>query len=389
MEIIEELSQRLKKLGELGLKHELDIIFVYFDEYNMADAHYFTNIWTQFERGFATFTVSTGKVCFLVGPETAEFVKVYRPFLESRIISLLLAPGAAYPNTNAEEVSDVVKDLVGRKPKRIGLVGSGSIPFYLYESLNFLATEIVDISSDVQRARQIKSNGEINDIKKAYQIADEGLKALLNKLSPGLTETALAGIGEEAMRAAGAEGYGISTILTSGRHTNSIFGRPSSQQLNDSLIMIGISPRFNGYCASLGIPATIGKVSAESLAFVKNMLDIYHTIEAVLEAGKMASEIYVISREELARYKLEKFQIYGAINSLGLFESEPPFLSKDPDWELEPGMILSIDLAVFHPKLFGIRFKSGYLITQKGFSPLSGFFDTACKIVTKHSSQAT
>ena len=154
---------------------------------------------------------------------------------------MLLAPGAAYPNTNAEEVSDVVKDLVGRKPTRIGLVGSGSIPFYLYESLNFLATEIVDISSDVQRARQIKSNGEINDIKKAYQIADEGLKALLNKLSPGLTETALAGIGEEAMRAAGAEGYGISTILTSGRHTNSIFGRPSSQQLNDSLIMIGIS----------------------------------------------------------------------------------------------------------------------------------------------------
>ena len=33
MEIIEELSQRLKKLGELGLKHDLDIIFVYFDEY--------------------------------------------------------------------------------------------------------------------------------------------------------------------------------------------------------------------------------------------------------------------------------------------------------------------------------------------------------------------
>ena len=268
-------------------------------------------------------------------------------------------------------------------------MGSGSIPFYLYESLNFLATEIVDISSDVQRARQIKSNGEINNIKKAYQIADEGLKALLNKLSPGLTETALAGIGEEAMRAAGAEGYGISTILTSGRHTNSIFGRPSSQQLNDSLIMIGISPRFNGYCASLGIPATIGKVSAESLAFVKNMLDIYHAIEDVLEAGKMASEIYEISRQELARYKLEKFQIYGAINSLGLFESERPFLSKDPDWVLEPGMILSIDLAVFHPKLFGIRFKSGYLITQQGVSPLSGFFETACKIVTKYSSQTT
>ena len=40
MEIIEELSQRLKKLDELGLKHELDIIFVYFDEYNFVNKFY-------------------------------------------------------------------------------------------------------------------------------------------------------------------------------------------------------------------------------------------------------------------------------------------------------------------------------------------------------------
>ena len=379
-----ELRERWKKLAQIGREKDLDLILVYFDEYNMADGYYLTNIWTQFERGLVAIAVATGEACLLVGPETANFVMTHAPELESRVVSLFLAWGAAYPNTQWVDTEQALADLVGRRPGRIGLVGSDCLPVGLYQSLSSMVDEIVDITDIARRSRQIKSASEIDSIRRAYRIADAGLEAMLDGVRPGMSETALAGVGEAAMRAAGAEGYAYSTILTSQGRTNSVFGRPTSRRLDDgSFSMIGISPRYQGYCASLGIPLTVGEVSHEQREYVQNLFTVYKSIEARLAPGLMASELYYDSRRELAKYNLEGGQIYGVVHSCGLLEAEAPFLCPEPDWEFQPGMILLIDLAIFHPRLWGIRWESGYLISQTGAEQLSGYFDTACEIALR------
>ncbi|MCY3779369.1 MAG: Xaa-Pro peptidase family protein [Chloroflexi bacterium] len=381
---ITELRQRWNKLAQVGGENDLDLILVYFDEYNMADACYLTNIWTQFERGLVAISLPSGDPCLLVGPETANYVMTHTPELESRVVSLFLAWGAAYPNTHWEDTADVLADLAGGPPRRIGLVGGGFLPLSLYQALSSMTGEIVDITDSVHRARQIKSASEIDKIRTAYRIVDAGLEAMLNGVTPGMTETALAGIGEAAMRAAGAEGYAYSTILTSQERTNSVFGRPTQRPLDDgSFIMIGISPRYQGYAASLGVPLTVGPVPQKQRDYIRDLFTIYQSIEAQLRPGLMASELYHSSRRELARYDLEKHQIYGVVHSCGLLEAEAPFLCPDPDWQFQPGMVLLIDLAIFHPQLWGIRWESGYLITDDGAEQLSAYFDTAADIVLR------
>ena len=382
MAALAELRQRWNKLAQVGMEKDLDLILVYFDEYNMADVCYLTNIWTQFERGLVAIAVATGEPCLLVGPETANFVMTHMPELDSRVISLFLAWGAAYPNTKWEDTAEALADLAGGPPRRIGLVGSGFLPVTLYQSLSSMVEEIVDITDSVHRARQIKSESEIDKIKTAYRIVDTGLEAMLDGVRPGMTETALAGVGEAAMRAAGAEGYAYSTILTSQERTNSVFGRPTTRRLDDgSFIMIGISPKYQGYCASLGVPLTVGAVPQEQRDYIRDLFTVYKSIEAQLGPGVMASELYYSSRRELAKYNLEKHQIYGVVHSCGLLEAEAPFLCPDPDWEFQPGMVLLIDLAIFHPRLWGIRWESGYLISETGAEHLSAYFDRACDIV--------
>jgi len=71
----------------------------------------------------------------------------------------------------------------------------------------------------------------------------------------------------------------------------------------------------------------------------------------------------------------------GGIFYARLLEAEAPFLCPDPDWEFQPGMVLLIDLAIFHPQLWGIRWESGYLISENGAEQLSRYFDKACDIV--------
>lgn len=379
---IGELRERWDKLAQAGQEANLDLILVYFDEYNMADACYLTNIWTQFERGLVAISVPSGDPCMLVGPETAHFVMTHMPELECRVVSLFLAWGAAYPNTSWEDTAAVLTDLAGGQPRRIGLVGSGFLPLTLYQALSSMTGEIVDITDSVHRARQIKSASEIDKIKTAYQFVDAGLEAMLNGVTPGMSEAALAGVGEAAMRAAGAEGYAYSTILSSQERTNSVFGRPTQRPLdNGSFITIGISPKFQGYCASLGVPLTVGAVPQAQRDYIRDLFTVYQSIEKQLRPGLMASELYYSSRRELARYDFEKHQIYGVVHSCGLLEAEAPFLCPDPDWEFQPGMVLLIDLAIFHPQLWGIRWESGYLITDDGAEQLSAYFDTACDIV--------
>ena len=388
MAALAELQQRWKQLAQVGVENDLDLILVYFDEYNMADACYLTNIWTQFERGLVAIPVASAEACLLVGPETANFVMTHMPELDSRVISLFLAWGAAYPNTKWEDTAEALADLAGGPPRRIGLVGSGFLPVTLYQSLSSMTEEIVDITDSVHRARQIKSASEIDKIRTAYRIVDAGLEAMLSGVTPGMTEAALAGVGEAAMRAAGAEGYAYSTILSSQERTNSVFGRPTQRPLDDgSFITIGISPKYQGYCASLGVPLTVGAVPQEKRDYIRDLHSVYRSIEAQLRPGLMASELYHDSRRELAKYDLEKHQIYGVVHSCGLLEAEAPFLCPDPDWEFQPGMVLLIDLAIFHPQLWGIRWESGYLITETGAEHLSAYFDTACDIVLQRLEQ--
>ena len=382
MAALAELQQRWKQLAQVGVDNDLDLILIYFDEYNMADACYLTNIWTQFERGLVAIPVASAEACLLVGPETANFVITHMPELDSRVISLFLAWGAAYPNTKWEDTAEALADLAGGPPRRIGLVGSGYLPVTLYQALSSMAEEIVDITDSLHRARQIKSASEIDKIRTAYRIVDAGLEAMLNGVTPGMTEAALAGVGEAAMRAAGAEGYAYSTILSSQERTNSVFGRPTQRPLDDgSFIAIGISPKYQGYCASLGIPLTVGAVPQDKRDYIRDLHTVYRSIETQLRPGLMASELYHDSRRELAKYDLDKHQIYGVVHSCGLLEAEAPFLCPDPDWEFLPGMVLLIDLAIFHPQLWGIRWESGYLITETGAEHLSAYFDKACDIV--------
>ena len=139
MAAIRELRQRWEMLAQVGLEKNLDLILVYFDEYNMADACYLTNIWTQFERGLVAIAVDSAEPCLLVGPETANFVMTHMPELESRVISLFLAWGRRL-SEHANGKTQPRRWRIWRGSSRVGLglVGSGFLP------LDALSVLIVD-----------------------------------------------------------------------------------------------------------------------------------------------------------------------------------------------------------------------------------------------------
>ena len=207
-----------------------------------------------------------------------------------------------------------------------------------------------------------------------------------------MTEAALAGLGEGAMRAAGAEGYAYSTILSSQERTNAVFGRPTQRKLEDgSFITIGISPKKKiPRLLRLSWRAADDRGGAASPARLYprpvHCLQIDRSAAAPRADGERALPFLAAGARQIRFGKSIRFT--ALCIPAACSRAEAPFLCPDPDWEFQPGMVLLIDLAIFHPRLWGIRWESGYLITEAGAEHLSNYFDTAAEIVLQRAAQA-
>ena len=92
----------------------------------------------------------------------------------------------------------------------------------------------------------VKDDDEITRIRAAAKVADAGMKAAVEAVRPGLTESQVAGEAEYAMRQAGAEEF-WRTYVSSGPRTNIAHGLPTLRKLQaGDLVMIDVHPIVNG-----------------------------------------------------------------------------------------------------------------------------------------------
>jgi Xaa-Pro dipeptidase len=128
--------------------------------------------------------------------------------------------GLANHVPNAREVSDVpVIEWGGYRPaekivdwlrgvRRAGLVGVNAkfgvgMPYEHYLALRDRMPEPVDVTAAFQRLRLVKSEEEIQWLRRAAELTDLGMRALAEETRPGMTEVELVALAEGAYRPRG------------------------------------------------------------------------------------------------------------------------------------------------------------------------------------------
>ncbi len=216
---------------------DLDLIFVYGDEYRKENLRYVCNFWPMFERG-AMLLGRTGNPIVLCAPEGEQVAREMSVWEDIRLVQDLEAvtvpdkidyPLAVYTSfaTLAEEF---------RKEgslNRLGVVGLGDMPAGLTESVRkSFDCEIIDIASVLYEMRVKKTPDEIACLKEAARLAEIGVRAMMAEDLIGKTERYAASIAEGAARAAGAEAV-IFTVFGSGDRSARIIGRPENKIIED------------------------------------------------------------------------------------------------------------------------------------------------------------
>ena len=120
-----------------------------------------------------------------------------------------------------------------------------------------------DCTHILSELRMVKEPEEIERIRGAARVADAGMKAAVEAVKAGVTESQVAAAAEYAMRQAGAEEFWRSYVC-SGPRTNIAHGLPTNRKLQKGdLVMIDIHPIVDGYSADICRTVCVGQPTAE------------------------------------------------------------------------------------------------------------------------------
>ncbi|MCI8557466.1 MAG: aminopeptidase P family protein [Lachnospiraceae bacterium] len=373
----EEYPVRWEKVRKIMKEHDLDMILTYSDEratYGNAYARYYADLQTHFEPALVLFLQDRDPL-LLVGPETDGYARERSAVKDIVVLSEFSAEDEDYPFSVVVPLKEILNQYIPGGPKKVGFAPKVHMGAAIYEAmLNACSpAKIIEADKLIEPMRGIKSESEIAVICKAYEIAELGMQAAIKAVRPGITERELAAEAEYVMRKAGAEGYGIDPIISSGPNAKHILARTTTRVIEENdAVVITLAPRYEGYHGAIARTILLGNPKPEVKAAVEAMIHAQETCSKNLIPGNVGSEVEAMGRKIMAEAGYEKNFMYSGLHSVGVIEFEPPILGPSSTTVIEKNMVISIDIPLFEDDTVGgMRLEEGYLITEDGPKQMS------------------
>ncbi len=355
----------------------LDAALVHANEADFANVRYLSEYWPTFESA-GVFVPAKGSPVLIIGPESEAYAKTRSKIRRiAMMVEYRESAEPEYPGIRVSSFRDVAaKTLPGRKLKRLGLVGYSIMPLPVYHSLcrEFPGVKLVKSDETLITLRIRKSPNEIKLMKKAYEISETAIEAILNEIKPGMTELQVIGIAQREIYAHGAEYEGHSLYCFCGLATKHAISRPTHNRIRrNELIQLNIGARVGGYSSSVGIPISIGKLPERKKRLVAFGLEAHLKTMELMKTGNSAGAVVKEYEDFVRRRGFSKYMLYGPCHGIGMMEVERPWMESTSTYALEENMTFQVD-TFFYDKDFGLRWENGVRVGKSGIEQMSGKF---------------
>jgi Xaa-Pro aminopeptidase len=367
-----EYPMRWQKVQGMMADQGLDLLIAYADDratYGPAHARWLANFPVHFEP-VCILMPKQGAPVMLVGPESDEYALLAGQITDVRVLREFTHPNEDYPYAKIQSLSEILAE-IGQDVtavKRVGLGARGLIGADLLVALQraLPSSEWIDVENALCDLRAEKSPAELAVIRYAYQIAEAGLQAAVDKIAVGVTEREVAAEIEAAMRRAGSEGTGIDTIVASGPNTRPILARSTFRPIaQNDLVLLTIAPRYEGYHAAIGRLVLVGDPGAEIRRALAVAIAAQEVCCAALRPGIEGRAVEAIGRQIVSAGGLGEYFLYSGVHSVGVIEFEPPIFGPSSAAVLKENMVISVDIPLFNTPWGGLRVEDGYVITAQ------------------------
>jgi Xaa-Pro dipeptidase len=278
-----EFSRRYTAVREVMGEADISALVLYSTSGSYNEVLYLSNFMTARE-------------AFLIFPgegEPALFVQYFNHVPNARQVAFLKDVRWGGPDTTAA-VAENLRER-GLADRRIGLVGP--ISFRQYDALRKMLpqAEFVDFMPQMMRLRLVKSEEEIEFLRKGAEFSDRAIEALERQVRPGMTEHELVAFVEGAYLGLGGKTH-IHYMATTPMSNPSVC--VPAQQLSNRVIEAGdvliteISAHYHGYAGQILRPFAIGTPpTAEYLRMYDVAVETFRRIANMIHAGATTDEV--------------------------------------------------------------------------------------------------
>ena len=250
-----------------------------------------------------------------------------------------------------------------------GLVMTVAEHSYLKKELRGVEFKSVELDT----LRQVKDTSEIENIRRACEIADAAFEKILAVIKPGVREFEVAAELEYFMRRLGSQAAAFTTIVASGWRGSLPHGTATDKKISaGELVTMDFGATFNGYCSDITRTICVGRASDEQKKIYNLVLDAQLYGLEIITAGKGGKEIDAAVRDRLTSAGYGRFFVHGLGHGVGLEIHEEPRLSKLSKCEkLLPNMIVTDEPGLYIENFGGVRIEDTVLVTRGSAQPLT------------------
>jgi len=359
-----------RNIGAAGL----DAALVHSNECDFANVRYLSEYWPTFESA-GVFVPASGTPILIIGPESEAYAQMRSKVPQiAMMVEYRESADPEYPGIPVAHFKDIVKRAMrGRRLRKLGLVGYSIMPLPVYTSLQheLPRVELIKADDTLVNLRIIKSANEIALMRKAFQISEQAMDAVLGEIRPGMTELQVIGVAQRELYKRGAEYEGHALYCFCGPATKHAISRPTHNTIKrGQMIQLDIGARVGGYSSSVGLPISFGKLPAAQKRLQEFGLEAHLKTMELMKAGKPAARVVAEYEAFVEQRGFKQNMLYGPCHGIGMMEVERPWMESTSNYRLKENMTFQVD-TFFQGDDFGLRWENGVRITRTGVEKLS------------------
>lgn len=360
----EERDRRHARLRAAMAEARLDGLLAFAPAWRRENVRYLTGAALRSAVAFAYLPADGEPAAFVAGPADAAAVRAAGAVDDVEVLE-------------SADMGALVARLRRDAPRgRIGVAHDELVPYAIGQRLRDALpdAELVSATGLMDRARLVKSDWEIAQIRHAATLCDLGWRAFLDAMAPGVAEFELVAEVEAALKAAGAEDNFM--LIASGRDDVRGMTPPSARRLAPGdMVRTELTPQWRGYWAQICRSAVLG---AGSPAQHDSWSIFEEAVASGLEAVRPGATAHDVAKAEndvfrrhgLGRYCSSEYtRVRG--HGHGLHLDEFPVI-EGAETVLERNVVLIVHPNTYTPIAGYHVLGDPVIVTADGYEPLLG-----------------
>lgn len=221
------------------------------------------------------------------------------------------------------------------------------------------------LSVAIREMRIVKTQGEIEKIITAQQIAEKAFDNVLNFIKTGVTEKEIALQLDFYMLRNGAEDLSFDTIALTGKNTSLPHGVPGDAKVKSGdFVLMDYGAVYDGYHSDMTRTVCVGNPYDE----MKNVYDIVLNAQekaiSHIKAGIKGKELDSIARNYIKEAGFGEYFGHGLGHGVGMEIHEYPNANLSSETEFQENMIVTVEPGIYIPQKFGVRIEDFVVVKR-------------------------